>query len=192
VGRLAMPSEAVPEKVSFVRAILALLFVATSVWLSTGLFGRSLGELESFLPPSASPVIPQATSSNTTQLDWILNDYGGALRQARLLNKPLFIDFTGYTCTNCRWMEANMFTRPEVHSALQKFVLARLYTDGDGAVFDSQQKMERERFGTVALPFYAIISASDQALATFPGLTRNPNEFQKFLSTDRAATTSQN
>ena len=72
------------------------------------------------------------------------DQYREALDRARRENKLVFIDFTGYTCTNCRWMEANMFPRPEVASEMDKFVRVRLYTDGDGELYAKQQKMQAD------------------------------------------------
>jgi thiol:disulfide interchange protein len=149
----------------------AAIAAAACVWLATGVSGRSLGELESFLPQRGSNV----------QLAWRLNDYDAALAVARASRQPVFIDFTGYTCTNCRWMEANMFTRPEIKQELNQFVLARLFTDGDGAMYDAQQTMQQTKFGTVALPFYAIVGPDGRTVATFAGLSRRPEEFLAFL-----------
>lgn len=151
----------------------AVIAVTAGIWLATGITGRPLGELESFLPQS-SAVVP-------TELAWRLNDFDGALALARQQHRPVFIDFTGYTCTNCRWMEANMFTRPEVKIALNRFVLARLFTDGDGDMYERQQAMQQTRYGTVALPFYAIVTPDGRAVVSFPGLTRRPEEFLAFL-----------
>ena len=78
-------------------------------------------------------------------------------------------------------MEANMFPRPEVKAEMEKFILVSLYTDGDGEIYERQQQMEQDMFGTVALPFYAIVDADGNAVATFPGLTRNAEEFVDFL-----------
>ena len=100
---------------------------------------------------------------------------------AQQQNKLVFVDFTGYTCTNCRWMESNMFSRPEVAKEMEKFVRVRLYTDGEGEVFQRQQKMQQEKFGTVALPYYAILRPNGTAVNVFPGLTRNVGEFTAFL-----------
>jgi thiol:disulfide interchange protein DsbD len=94
----------------------------------------------------------------------------------------VIIDFTGYTCTNCRWMEANMFPRPEVRARLGAFIRARLYTDGRGAVYERQQRYQQERFKTVALPLYAILEPDGRIVATFAGLTRDPAEFLRFLN----------
>jgi thiol:disulfide interchange protein DsbD len=60
-------------------------------------------------------------------------------------------------------------------------VLVRLYTDGEGEVYERQQLMEQETFGTVALPFYATMDAGGKPVSTFPGLTRSSAEFIDFL-----------
>lgn len=57
----------------------------------------------------------------------------------------------------------------------------RLYTDGAGKSYDDQQKMQQQMFGTVALPYYAVVDAGGNARATFPGLTRNAVDFVNFL-----------
>jgi thiol:disulfide interchange protein DsbD len=115
------------------------------------------------------------------ELKWIDNDYEAALAKAKLENKFVFVDFTGYTCTNCRWMEANIFTKKEVEAELSKFVRARLFTDDGSDINNKQQEFEQNTFGTVALPFYAIIGSDGKTVATFPGLTRNVQEFVDFL-----------
>jgi thiol:disulfide interchange protein DsbD len=104
------------------------------------------------------------------------------LGKAKAERKNIFIDFTGYACTNCRWMEANIFTRDDVKAQMKKFVMVRLYTDGEGKEYDQNRLFEQNRFGTIALPFYVILSPDDEEVARFPGLTRNPAEFVQFLS----------
>jgi thiol:disulfide interchange protein DsbD len=120
-------------------------------------------------------------ASGSRSAEWILNDYTGALAEARSSNRLVFVDFTGYTCTNCRWMEANIFNRPDVGGQLGQFVLARLYTDGDGEMYERQQAFQEKTFGTVALPLYAVVDGEGKVRATFTGLTRDPAEFIAFL-----------
>src|SRR5207237_10868584 len=142
-------------------------------FLTTGLAGKKLGELESFLPPKNHDSRFNVLGDKNADLDWMTNNLDAALLKARVENKRVFIDFTGYTCTNCRWMEANMFVLPEVRVEMEKFILASLYTDGEGEVYERQQQMEQDTFGTVALPFYAIVDSDGRPVASFPGLTRN-------------------
>jgi thiol:disulfide interchange protein len=149
----------------------SLVPAAIGVWLALGLAGKTrLGELEAFLPPAATP-----------ELAWRLNDLPGALAAAQHDGKPVFIDFTGYTCTNCRWMEANIFSRPEVVTALGRYELARLFTDGDGPAYEAQQAYQESHYNTVALPLYALVAPDGHTIATFAGLTRDPAAFVAFL-----------
>jgi thiol:disulfide interchange protein DsbD len=150
-----------------------------AAWLASGLNGRPLPQIEAFLPPSA-PVATIASAGGESST-WMLNDYQGALDTARSKGKLVFVDFTGYTCTNCRWMEANIFSRPDVGAELGQFVLARLYTDGDGELYERQQALQEKTFGTVALPLYAVVTSDGKVRATFSGLSRNPAEFIAFL-----------
>jgi thiol:disulfide interchange protein DsbD len=154
-----------------------------AVWLASGLNGRSLPQIEAFLPPMApTSMIASVGGESST---WMLNDYQGALNAARSTGKLVFVDFTGYTCTNCRWMEANIFNRPDVGAELGQFVLSRLYTDGDGELYERQQAFQEKTFGTVALPLYAVMTSDGKVRATFTGLTRNPAEFVAFLKKAR-------
>jgi thiol:disulfide interchange protein DsbD len=157
--------------------------LALAAWLVSGIDGRTLPQIEAYLPP----VIPMAAAGvgASETPTWLLNDYDGALALARSTRKSVFVDFTGYTCTNCRWMEANIFSRPDVSAELGNFVLSRLYTDGDGEIYEKQQAFQEKNFGTVALPLYAVIGPDGKTRATFSGLTRNPAEFVAFLRSAR-------
>jgi thiol:disulfide interchange protein DsbD len=179
LGKFQLPHDSKPERIGAFRLMSAILSLAISFFLITGLFGAKLGELESFLPPDLENT--SSKLSGKPELNWISNDYEAALSKAKAENKRVFIDFTGYTCTNCRWMEANVFPKREVEAEMSKFVLARLYTDGEGAVYERQQQFQEQTFKTVALPYYAILDADGKTIATFPGLTRNVPEFIDFL-----------
>lgn len=173
------------KKLTLPRIAFASAFFVLCIYLTTGILGKKLGELESFLPPKNPNSVFNVLGNKAEELHWIKNDLDEALRRARAENKKIFIDFTGYTCTNCRWMEANMFPRPEVKSEMENFVLVSLYTDGTGEIYERQQQFQEKTFQTVALPFYAVLDADGKPLATFPGLTRNPSEFVDFLRLSR-------
>ena len=169
-----------------IGATLAAGFAIFGIWLGLGLDGRPLGEVEPFLPPRAedTPAGALAMAERGEEHDglhWYQNDLDGALAAAREGGNRVFIDFTGYTCTNCRWMESNMFTIPEVTEQLERFVLARLFTDGEGEVYEDQMDYQKEKFGTIALPLYAVLDGEGETIATFLGLTRDREEFLEFL-----------
>ena len=173
LGLIKMPFDSPIKKWSFTRISFCLIFLLIGVYLSTGLFNNNKvhGLVESYLPPGK-------------QEEWIENlDEGYIL--AKELNKPIFIDFTGYTCTNCRWMEINIFEEEDVKLIFENFVLVKLYTDGKEDIHKKNRKLEIERFGTAALPYYVILSPDDKVLGTFPGMDPNKNNFIKFLNNSK-------
>jgi thiol:disulfide interchange protein DsbD len=192
LGRFQLSHDTPVEQIGAIRVLIAVLFLSVGIYLYTGFNGHPLGQIDAFLPPtdsgeatqsaSVAPTVSQGGGTRAMQvsLQWIPS-YPAALAEAKRTGKNIFIDFTGYTCTNCRAMEATIFKRPDVIQMFQKFVLARLYTDGTPAVDDSNRDMEENRFNTIALPFYVIISPDDKPLATFPGLTYNADDFKNFL-----------
>ena len=173
LGLIKMPFDSPIKKWSFTRISFCLIFLLIGVYLSTGLFNNNKvhGLVESYLPPDK-------------QEKWIENlDEGYIL--AKELNKPIFIDFTGYTCTNCRWMEINIFEEEDVKLIFENFVLVKLYTDGKEDIHKKNRKLEIDRFGTAALPYYVILSPDDKVLGTFPGMDPNKNNFIKFLNNSK-------
>jgi thiol:disulfide interchange protein DsbD len=179
LGRLHLPHEAPVGGVGAVRLAGVLLVLAAGGTLLAGLFGAGLGELDAFLPPRTAGSLA-VTGPRGRELSWHLA-LRPALEQARAERKPVLIDFTGYTCTNCRWMEANLLPLPAVAAELERFVRVQLYTDGTGPEHADNQRYQRERFGTVALPLYAVVDADGATLGTFPGMTRDAGEFVRFL-----------
>jgi len=93
----------------------------------------------------------------------------------------VLVSFTGYACTNCKWMKANMFPRPEIAELMDHYILLDLYTDGSDAASESNQKRQESLFQTVAIPYYAVFDTGEKPVAAFPGLTKDPVEFAAFL-----------
>jgi thiol:disulfide interchange protein DsbD len=178
-GYLVRKSLAVRKPAVWLAPVMA---ICLSLWFVAGARGMPLGEVEAFLPPSDIGI--DQSSAAAARLEWILNDQPKALSIAGQTGKLVFIDFPGYTCTNCWWMEANMFSREQVAQSLSHYVLSRLYTDGDGEMYERQQKFQEDTFGTVALPLYAIVDSQGKTVRTFSGLTRSPAEFLAFLRDD--------
>jgi thiol:disulfide interchange protein len=172
-----LPNEQHRREIRPLRLAPITMALLVAAWLASGVRGRTLPLVEAFLPAA----VPSALAASADAPVWLLNDYSGAQAAARSSGKLVFVDFTGYTCTNCRWMEANIFGRPDVSAELGQFVLSRLYTDGDGDLYERQQSFQETTFGTVALPLYAVLDAHGKVRATFSGLTRNPAEFIAFL-----------
>ncbi len=196
LGIFKLPHDSPVESIGTPRILFSLFFLAITLYLSIGLIGKPLGELDAFLPPPDYQEIMTNTegtaaaglgaisqndnkSENQNKLVWLKN-YQEALKIAKEQNKKVFIDFTGFTCTNCRWMELNMFSKPQVINELKKMVLVRLYTDRRGEPYVSNKNFQETRFNSIELPLYVIYTPDEKLLGT-KAFTRDFNEFMQFL-----------
>jgi thiol:disulfide interchange protein DsbD len=155
---------------SYQRSLLSIIFFALSLYLLSGNFGyRINGTIESYLPPK----------KEYSNLNWV-NSLEQGFQLAKQDNRNIFIDFTGVTCTNCRWMETNIFTQQSVEQLMEQFVLVSLYTDAGDNYLEKRQ-YQIDRFETAALPYYVILDKEDSIIAEFPGMSRNVDDFIEFL-----------
>jgi thiol:disulfide interchange protein DsbD len=165
------------------RALTAAAFLAFAISLTPGLFGARLGELDAYIPEPSGNFLAAAGTAATQPANYFKDDLDGALAAAREQNKLVLINFTGYACTNCHWMKANMFPRPKIQTALKNLIVVDLYTDGTDAASKKHADLEDKKVNTASIPFYAIIDTNQNIIATFPQLTRNTQEFLAFLET---------
>jgi len=185
LGLLRMEGIKHDEPLGVSRALLASVFLIFSISLAPGLFCGHLGDLDAFIPEGAG-VFGAPAQAEASPANYFKNELSTALIAARQQNKLVLVNFTGYACTNCHWMKANMFSRPEIRSALKDLIIVDLYTDGTDSESEKNQKLEDQKFATASIPFYALIDADQNVIATFPQLTRNPQEFLSFLETKPA------
>ena len=161
-----------PVTFSIQRSLIALAFIFFGTYLAAGNHGYDInGNIKSYLPPK----------KYQSNLVWN-NNLDDAFIIAAEQNKNIFIDFTGVTCTNCRWMETNIFSINSVEELMSEYVLVSLYTDA-GEGYLEKREYQINRFETAALPYYVILDSNDKVLSEFPGLTRNVEEFKDFLKT---------
>src|SRR5579864_8527362 len=162
------------ERMGLGRLLTGMAFLVLALSFVPGMSGGRLGFWDSFVPAADS-------GGAAGGLAWMKNQYREALDQARHEGKLLFVNFTGYACANCHWMESNMFPRPEIASALKNYVLVELYTDGTDEASETNQKLELAKFNTIATPFYAILDGSENVVATFADRTTDPQQYLAFL-----------
>ncbi len=173
-GELEKPG----ARVSAGRWISASTFGFFALFCFWGLAGRPIGALGTFLPPAGYGGAASAGAADSLPF---LTDYAAALAQAKRENKPLFVDFTGVTCTNCRWNEINVFPRSEVKSQLANYVRVQLYTDRPGDA--ANQHLQLTKFGDVALPLYAVVNPQTEAVEDkYAGTITNAADFTRFLT----------
>jgi thiol:disulfide interchange protein DsbD len=180
LGVLRLEGIEAGDKLGIGRLLTAGAFLIFAVSLLPGMFGASLGELDAYVPAATGGL----SGNNTTAggLQWMKNDYRGALERGRQENKLVLVTFTGYACTNCHWMKANMFPRPEIADMAKDLVLVELYTDGSDTASEENAKLEDTKYASVSTPLFVLMDANENVLNT-SGYTRNTQEFLAFLRT---------
>ncbi|MCW9708386.1 protein-disulfide reductase DsbD family protein [Fodinibius salsisoli] len=188
LGTFAISHESKPDSIGTGRVMLSLPFLLFSFYLIPGLLGASLGIWDSWLPPKQATDVSvvqtlaqQAPGNNgSSESESWSSNYQTSLEEAKKENKAVFIDFTGYTCTNCRAMETNVFPLEPIQKRFAKMEQVRLYTD-DGIEGPKNQQFQFELTGTVALPTYVIVDPrTEQVVEQLVGYA-DKKEFQQFL-----------
>lgn len=174
---------------SIARLGLASFVTVSAIYLSMGLFARPYAykyKILSYTPPWDYGLGLEDENGHkigAAEISWI-EDYYEAFEWAVEHNQPLFLDFTGVTCVNCRLMEYNVFPDELVKPLLEQFTRAELWVDREPEWAD----MEVERFGSAQQPLYVLIDPRRGAegeglvLARFDqGYNPDPAVFAEFL-----------
>ncbi len=200
LGKIRIGHEPLVEKLGTGRMLMGMSFLALSLYLIPGLLGGPLNNLDAYLPPRQATDIGlagitalAAGSQDSGELNWLSNNtldhevaMSEAFSKAQTQNKPIFVDFTGYTCSNCRQMESTVFRQTGVARSLtDDFVLLQLYTDHPESGRELQ-KYQLQLTGTVALPTYAILTPQGELLHLWAGMA-SKDEFLAFLNTGRGS-----
>lgn len=127
-GKIKFPHDGPIKKLSLGRITTGTASGLFAVYLVSGLFfNTSLNLLSGFAPPKFYSVFETKTEC---PLDLnCFKDFNEGLNYAKQQNKPILLDFTGWACVNCRKMEENVWSSPEVYTELEKYVLISLYID---------------------------------------------------------------
>ncbi len=178
LGMLRLEGIEASEKLGTARLLLGCGFLIAALSLLPGMFGAPLGELDAYVPAA---VTSSSGGNAGTGLAWMKDQYREALDRARQEKKLVLVTFTGYACTNCHWMKANMFPRPEILAEAKNMVLVELYTDGTDRSSEENSTLEETKFQTFTTPLYVLLDANENIVAKFAGSTRDAAEFLKFL-----------
>jgi thiol:disulfide interchange protein len=178
-----------PENLGVMQLMFAIGFITLGLYLAPALFvkdpetlsrrGNLFAWVDAFLLPERQG------------LNWIGNLDAG-LKKAREEKRRVFVDFTGITCTNCKFNENNVFVRPEIKDLLSKYVLVQLYTDSVPPEYQptttatENQALQESRFETLQLPYYAIVEPTPDGFKVVKGYVEgkinNVNQFADFLA----------
>ncbi len=217
MGKIRMPHDSTIEKIGVPRLMLAIATFAFVVYLIPGLFGAPLKALAGYLPPlythdfnllaneknQMEEACEEPKYADFLHLPHGLSgyfDYDQALACARATGKPLFIDFTGHGCTNCREMEAVVWSDPEVLQRLKNdYIVVALYVDDKTDLpksewftsnHDSKIKktigkknadLQIANLNNNAQPFYVLVGEDERVLAWPYSYNRDVSSFIEFL-----------
>lgn len=230
LGKIRLAHDSPIEKLSVGRLMLSMITFSFVVYMIPGLFGAPLKAMAGYLPPMSShdfdlpAIIRQnaggiAESSEYEQCetpkysDFLefphgirgYFDYEQALACAKKLNKPIFVDFTGHGCVNCREMEARVWSEPEVLKRLKNdFVMLALYVDEKKELpesewytseYDGKVKktigaqnadFQITRFNNNAQPYYVILDTNGELLVQPIAYELNVKKFVDYLEKGKA------
>lgn len=218
LGKIRLESDSPVEKLGVFRLLFAASVFAFVVYLVPGLWGAPLKALAGYLPPLYTHDFDLLSQKEKGKVDEecaspkyadFLHlphglsgyfDYDQALECARALGKPLFIDFTGHGCTNCREMEAVVWSDPQVLKRLKEdFVIVALYVDDKTELpkeewvtskYDQKVKktigkknadIQIANLNNNAQPFYVILGNDETVMAWPYAYNRDVKSFVDFL-----------
>lgn len=215
IGKLKLKSDSDSDKISVARLILAVATFSFTISLIPGLWGAPLKSLSGFLPPMATHnfnLFQEDAGGTTCEepkytdiLHWPHGlsgyfEYEQALACAKEQGKPIFIDFTGHGCVNCREMEQRVWSDPQVLKRLsQDFVLVALYVDDRTKLpendwykssYDGKTKktigqqnadFQITQFNNNAQPFYVILNQDEELLIKPKAYDLDISAFVDFL-----------
>ncbi len=224
LGKIRLPHDSPLDVISVPRLILAIVVFTFVAYLVPGMFGAPLKALAGYLPPLSTHDFNLA-EQNKTYISSLDNnqeklcdrpkysdflhfphgltgyfDFNQAIACAKEQNKPVFIDFTGHGCVNCREMEARVWSEPEVLRLFREhFIMLALYVDdktelpeSEWYVSDYDKKVKKtigrqnadlqiRKYNNNAQPFYLIINPDGVLLTEPMSYDLNVRNFVDFL-----------
>jgi thiol:disulfide interchange protein DsbD len=206
LGKIRFPHDSPLKKLSKPRLVIALVFLAFTLYLVPGVTNTKYANralISGFPPPLTYSVYGEEAAKGKGVEANVVNDYERALALAKAQGKPLLVDFTGWACVNCRKMEENVWTQPEVKTLIQKdYILVSLYVDDrkrlpEEAQFlftsrngnkkeiktvgDKFATMQTENFSNNSQPFYVLISPDEKLLTKPVGYTPDERAYANWL-----------
>ncbi len=220
LGKIRLPNDSPLEHIGVIRLLVSIITFTFVLYLLPGMWGAPLKALSGYLPPMSTHdfsrsdtkyggVLAPTNICEEPKFSEFLHfphnlqgyfDYNQALACAKEQNKPLFIDFTGHGCVNCREMEARVWSDPKVLKRLQEeFVLVALYVDDRTELPESEwytsaydNKIKKtigkqnsdfqiSRYNNNAQPFYVILNQKEEIIINPRAYDLSIEDFTAFL-----------
>ena len=225
LGKIRLSHDSEFSFLSLPRLFFAMMVLGFTIYMIPGLLGAPLKGISAWLPPQTTQEFDlysnkssaPSTSSETAGKKYAglfhaphgldaFYDYEEGLAYAKSVNKPVLIDFTGWSCTNCRKMEASVWSDKGVLQKLKEdYVLISLYVD-DKTVLAEEEKFISEfsgkkintigqkwsdfqasKFGTNSQPYYVITNSNAEILVPPQAFNLDISNYIKFLDSGKAA-----
>ena len=207
LGKIKFYHDDDDDRIGIIRLFLAIASFSFVIAIFPGMFGAPLSWLSGYLPPPSTQEFDiterfdQIESNNIYQdfpsevkFQNLKNfkmplglkgffDYDEAIEYAKKVNKPLFLDFTGFACENCRVMEHNVWSKPHILEMLKNdFIIVSLFVDSKYKLkkndwsYDKNNSpitqlglknlnIQTEKFKNAAQPLYVIIDSNENIIS---------------------------
>jgi len=221
LGKIRFSNDSELKKVPVFRMLLAIASFTFAIYLVPGLFGAHLTPLSSIIPPqseqnftltSSAPATESAseTMCGDAKYSEFLNlpynikgyfDYEQGMSCAKELDKPVLVYFTGHSCSNCKQMQAKVWSNSKVQKMLNKeYVVIALYIDDKEKLpesewvqseYDGKTKktigkvnadLQITKFNSNTQPYYVLLDNSGKELTESMGYELDPQKFIDFLN----------
>ena len=214
LGLISFPHDDEDQrKTSVPRLFLAIISLSFAMYMVPGLWGAPLRAISAFAPPMTTQdwVMTPGTTTGNYQLSTVnyktmtnhggqitFTDYDEGMAFAKENNMPVFLDFNGFGCVNCRKMEAAVLSKPEVAEHMHKYVLISLIVDDKTkleepitveengkavtlkTIGDKWSHMQRAHYQSNAQPYYVQLDADGNRIVE--GSYAYDEDIEKFLN----------
>lgn len=208
LGKIRFANDSPAGHLTVTRLILSIIVLSFVVYMIPGMWGAPLKAISGYLPPiesqdfvisSNSVATDGAAKSSTISNSNKVYNFKEALRLSEQSGKPIFLDFTGKACVNCREMEARVLSNSRVQQILsENYIVLELYGDtrnplpesewvktSGGTLLKTDGKVNSnlllERYGVNAMPYYLLLDSKGNPLTAPRGYNLNVEEFIAYL-----------
>jgi thiol:disulfide interchange protein len=199
LGKLKFSHDSDVKHIGVPRLVFAILIFSFTLYLLPGMWGAPLKLISGFPPPEFYKEWVDPKASDCPHDLMCFKDYEEGMRYAKKQNMPVMLDFTGWSCVNCRKMEDNVWSDTKVLKKLsEKYIVISLYVDDKTALPEKEQytsdsgkrikttgnkwsDMQRTQYATNSQPYYVLLDNNGKILATPRGYTPDIDTYAKFL-----------
>jgi thiol:disulfide interchange protein DsbD len=222
LGKFKLAHDVEVGFISLTRLFFAMLVLGFTIYIIPGLLGAPLKAISAWLPPQTTqdfnlnqiPLGRSNTGQTSKKYENLFHaphgldafyDYEEGLAYARKVNKPVLIDFTGWSCTNCRKMEASVWSDPSVLKILNNdYVIVSLYVDDKTELPENEKilsetgkkiktlgnkwsDLQARNFKTNSQPYYVIVNSEGKTLVPPQAFNLDVKNYIDFLESGKAA-----